>query len=208
MIMGIVLAAGESSRFGRDKLKLPLGSKMVIDWVIEAATKSKLEEIVLVVKTGDRELLEIGEKYKVTVVFNPDYKKGMSTSLHLALNELNKKESIAGFCVLLGDQPFITPDIINLLIASFQKDNKEIVVPYYQDKPGNPVLFDMTWKDAFKKITGDVGGRVIIKANPDRIKRVDISSKAIIFDIDKEEDYSRARACFSERERGGKENEV
>ena len=208
MIAGIILAAGESSRFGKDKLKLSLGSKMVIDWVLEAASKSKLEEILLVVKTGDRELLEIGEKYKATVVFNPDYKRGMSTSLQIALNELNNQKNLNGFCILLGDQPFVTADIINSLVKEFQKGNREIIVPYYEGKQGNPVLFDITWKDDFREITGDVGGRLIIKANPDRVKRIDFSSIAVIFDIDKEEDYIKARAWFKARERGGKKNEI
>lgn len=197
MIIGIVLAAGEGKRIGKDKITLPLGSKRVIEWVLDAATKSKLEKIILVVKPEDRETAEAVEKYNTIVVSNPDYKKGMSTSIKKALSELNIQNLYDGFCVLLGDQPFISSDIINSLIEAFQKGKKEIVVPYFQNKPGNPVLFDIAWKEEFMNITGDVGGRVLIKAHPDRVKKITLNNEGILFDIDREEDYKKAKACFA-----------
>lgn len=197
MIVGIVLAAGEGKRIGKDKITLPLGSKRVIEWVLDAATKSKLEKIILVVKPEDRETAEAGEKYNTIVVSNPDYKKGMSTSIKKALSELNIQNHYDGFCVLLGDQPFISSDIINSLIEAFQKGKKEIVVPYFQNKPGNPVLFDIAWKEEFMNITGDVGGRILIKAHPDRVKKITLNNEGILFDIDREEDYKKAKACFA-----------
>lgn len=107
MIIGIVLAAGEGKRIGKDKVTLPLGSKKIIEWVLDAATKSKLEKIILVVKPEDRETAKAGKKYNTIVVTNPDYKKGMSTSIKKALSELDTKNDYDGFCVLLGDQPFV-----------------------------------------------------------------------------------------------------
>ncbi|HPK86782.1 MAG TPA: nucleotidyltransferase family protein [Atribacterota bacterium] len=197
MIIGIVLAAGEGKRIGKDKVTLPLGSKKVIEWVLDAATKSKLEKIILVVKPEDRETAEAGEKYNTIVVSNPDYKKGMSTSIKKALSELNIQNRYDGFCVLLGDQPFISSDIINSLIEAFQKGKKEIVVPYFQNKPGNPVLFDIAWKEEFMNITGDVGGRILIKAHPDLVKKITLNNEGILFDIDREEDYKKAKARFA-----------
>lgn len=76
MIAGIILAAGEGRRIKKDKLILPLGSRVVIEWVLEAATKSALDKIFLVVKRSDEKIIEAGKKYGVTIVYNPDSQRG------------------------------------------------------------------------------------------------------------------------------------
>ena len=106
MIAGIILAAGEGKRFVQHKLMLPLGTKTVIDWVLEAAVKSKLGKIILVVQPDDQKITERGTKYRVTVVSNPDYKDGMSTSLQKAMAELDNHQNIDGFCFLFHNQHF------------------------------------------------------------------------------------------------------
>ncbi len=193
MIAGIILAAGEGKRINKHKLTLPLGSKTIIDWVLEAATKSRLYKIILVTKPDAHEIVEIGNKYGIVIVSNPDYEEGMSTSIKRALLELDRYENIDGFCVLLGDQPFINPNIINQLIKVFHKGTKEIIVPYYQAKDGNPVLFDIAWKEDFMRISGDMGGRLLIKIYPDKVRRIEMKDNAVLFDIDREEDYIKAR---------------
>lgn len=93
---------------------------------------------------------------------------------------------------MLGDQPFISSKTIDSLVKAFQKGKKEIVVPCYRGKCGNPVLFDIAWQEDFMKISGDIGGRVLIRLYPDKIKKVEISDNTILFDIDSEEDYRKA----------------
>jgi molybdenum cofactor cytidylyltransferase len=200
MIAGIVLGAGKSERMRRSKLNLPLGSKKLIEWVLESVTLSLLDEIFLVIKPDDKNITEIARKWNVKIVYNPDYKKGMSTSIQKALIKLDTQDKeIDGFCLILGDQPFINHKIINQLIKNFTRGKKEIVVPYYQGNRGNPVLFDMEWKKDFMEITGDTGGRVLIRKYPDHIKKVDILDKGILFDIDREEDYSKAKRYFRDK---------
>ncbi len=201
MIAGIILAAGEGRRIKKDKLILPLGSRVVIEWVLEAATKSALDKIFLVVKRSDEKIIEAGKKYGVTIVYNPDHKEGMSSSIKHALTVLENDKVISGFCVLLGDQPFIETTTINQLIKKFQQGQKEIVIPYFHGKAGNPVLFDISWKEEFMRIKGDMGGRVLIKAFPDKIKRVFVKDKSILFDIDKEEDYLKAKTLIAKKEK-------
>ena len=193
MIAGIILAAGEGKRIGKHKLTLPLGSRTIIDRVLEAATKSRLDKIILVTKPDDHEVVETGKKYGIAIVSNPDYKEGMSTSIKKGLLELDKFKRIDGFCVLLGDQPFINPSTIDRLIEAFHSGKKEIIVPFYQGKNGNPVLFDIAWKEDFMRISGDIGGRVIIKKYPEKVTKIEMSDNTILFDIDKKEDYTKAK---------------
>lgn len=125
----------------------------------------------------------------------------MSSSIKHALTVLENDKVISGFCVLLGDQPFIETTTINQLIKKFQQGQKEIVIPYFHGKAGNPVLFDISWKEEFMRIKGDMGGRVLIKAFPDKIKRVFVKDKSILFDIDKEEDYLKAKTLIAKKEK-------
>lgn len=192
MICGIILAAGEGKRMGKVKLTLPLGNKKLIEWVLQAAKLTPLDRYFLVVRPEDKDIIKIGKAWGAEIVLNPDFRKGMSTSIKKALLKINTQE-VEGFFLILGDQPLITSKIINKLIKSFSPGKGEIIVPYFKDKRGNPVLFDICWKDELMAVTGDVGGRVLIKAHPEKIKRVNISDRAILFDIDQEKDYLKAQ---------------
>lgn len=192
MICGIILAAGEGKRMGKVKLTLPLGDKQLIEWVLQAVKLAPLDKYFLVVRPEDKEMIQIGESWGAEIVLNPNFRRGMSTSIKKALLKINTQET-DGFFLILGDQPLITSKIINKLIKSFSPGKEEIVVPYFKDKRGNPVLFDICWKDELMTVTGDVGGRVLIKAHPEKVKRVNISDETILFDIDQEKDYLKAQ---------------
>ena len=192
MIYGIILAAGEGKRMGKVKLTLPLGNKKLIEWVLQAAKLTPLDKYFLVVRPEDKDIIKIGKAWGAEIVLNPDFRRGMSTSIKKALIKINTQE-VEGFFLILGDQPLITSKIINKLIKSFSPGKREIVVPYYENRRGNPVLFDIYWKDELMAITGDVGGRVLIKAHSEKVKRVNISDETILFDIDQEKDYLKAQ---------------
>ena len=192
MIYGIILAAGEGKRMGKVKLTLPLGNKKLIEWVLQAAKLTPLDKYFLVVRPEDKEIIKTGKKWGAEIVLNPEYKFGMSSSIQKALLQISSEE-LEGFFLILGDQPLINSSILYKMILAFTPGKKEIVVPFYKDKRGNPVLFDICWKDELMAVTGDVGGRVLIKAHPEKVKRVNISDETILFDIDQEKDYLKAQ---------------
>ena len=100
---------------GKVKLTLPLGNKKLIEWVLQAAKLTPLDKYFLVVRPEDKEIIKIGKKWGAEIVFNPDFRKGMSTSIKKALLKINTQE-VKGFFLILGDQPLITSKIINKLI--------------------------------------------------------------------------------------------
>ncbi len=61
-----------------------------------------------------------------------------------------------------------------------------IFIPTARRKDGR--MSFICWKDELMAVTGDVGGRVLIKAHPEKVKRVNISDETILFDIDQEKD--------------------
>lgn len=203
MICGIILAAGEGKRMGKVKLTLPLGDKQLIEWVLQAVKLAPLDKYFLVVRPEDKEMIKIGESWGAEIVLNPEYRSGMSSSIRKALDQISS-EVVEGIFILLGDQPLINPSIIFKMLKAFTPGKREIVVPFYKDKQGNPVLFDNYWKEELMKLSGDVGGRVLIKAHPERIKRVKIPDESIFLDIDREEDYEKIKGIFNSLHKRGK----
>ena len=196
MICGIILAAGEGKRMVEVKLTLPLGDKKLIEWVLQAVKLAPLDKYFLVVRPEDKEIIKIGESWGAEIVLNPEYRSGMSSSIRKALYQISS-EVVEGIFILLGDQPLINPSIIYKMLKAFTPAKREIVVPFYRDKQGNPVLFDSYWREELMKLSGDVGGRVLIKAHPERIKKVEIPDESIFLDIDREEDYQKIKSIFS-----------
>ena len=203
MICGIILAAGEGKRMGKVKLTLPLGDKQLIEWVLQAVKLAPLDKYFLVVRPEDKEIIKIGESWGAEIVLNPEYRSGMSSSIRKALDQISS-EVVEGIFILLGDQPLINPSIIYKMLKAFTPGKREIVVPFYKDKQGNPVLFDNYWKEELMKLSGDVGGRVLIKAHPERIKRVKIPDESILLDIDREEDYEKIKNIFNSLHKMGR----
>ncbi|PKP55239.1 hypothetical protein CVT91_16195 [Candidatus Atribacteria bacterium HGW-Atribacteria-1] len=203
MIYGIILAAGEGKRMGKVKLTLPLGDKKLIEWVLQVAKLTPLDKFLLVVRPEDKEIIDIGKNWGAEIVLNPEYKSGMSTSIRKALSQI-PSEDVEGFFIILGDQPLINPSILYKMLLSFTPGKKEIVVPFYKDKQGNPVLFDGYWKEELMSLTGDIGGRVLIKAHPENIKRVKLSNESVLLDVDREEDYEKIKSIFNSFHRKGR----
>jgi molybdenum cofactor cytidylyltransferase len=203
MIYGIILAAGEGKRMGKVKLTLPLGDKQLIEWVLQAVKLAPLDKYFLVVRPEDKEMIKTGEKWGAEIVLNSEYRSGMSSSIKKALHQISA-EDLEGFFVILGDQPFINPSLLYKMIRAFNLDKKEMIVPFYKDRPGNPVFFDGYWKDELMKLSGDVGGRVLIKIHPERVKRFKISEEYILLDIDREEDYEKMKSIFDSLHKRGK----
>jgi molybdenum cofactor cytidylyltransferase len=203
MICGIILAAGEGKRMGKVKLTLPLGDKQLIEWVLQAVKLAPLDKYFLVVRPEDKEMIKIGESWGAEIVLNPEYRSGMSSSIRKALYQISS-EVVEGIFILLGDQPLINPSIIYKMLKAFTPGKREIVVPFYKDKQGNPVLFDNYWRDELLELSGDVGGRSLLKANPENIKKVKISDRAVIEDINSEEDYFRIQSYFNQPKKIGR----
>ena len=203
MIYGIILAAGEGKRMGKVKLTLPLGDKQLIEWVLQAVKLAPLDKYFLVVRPEDKEMIKTGEKWGAEIVLNSEYRSGMSSSIKKALHQISS-EDLEGFFLILGDQPFISSSLLYKMFKAFTPGKKEMIVPFYKDRQGNPVFFDGYWKDELMKLSGDVGGRVLIKAHPERIKRFKISDESILLDIDREEDYEKMKSIFDSLHKRGK----
>jgi molybdenum cofactor cytidylyltransferase len=189
MISAIVLAAGESRRMGETKQLLPWQGKTVLGHILDTLLASSVEEVILVLGHEAERILEKVAIREIKVVFNPDYQKGMSTSLRRGLMAMNPNAE--AFLVFLADQPAITPEIISQLIDSFRRarPGKSIVVPSFGGRRGHPVLFGKKHREEFGGLTGEVGGREILARHPEDILVLEVDTDAVLIDLDTPEDY-------------------
>ena len=152
MIVGIVLSAGESKRMGTPKQLLPWGKTIILQQVIDNATASRLGKILLVLGSRAEEIAsKIITSSKTDIVVNHDFREGMSSSVKCGVK--NAPREAEAFMLLLGDQPFVSPAIINRLLDEYQKNKHGIIIPVYNGKRGHPVIFDA------KYTTGAAGHR-------------------------------------------------
>lgn len=189
MITAIVLAAGVSSRMGTPKQLLIYQGRPLLRHVVENLLKSQVDEIIVVLGHQGAEVAEALKGLPVRIIINQDYGSGQSTSVKAGLQALPASEGdLRGVLFFLGDQPFVKPETINLLIDHYRQQGG-IIAPYYQGTRGNPVLFDQKFFAEFQVLTGDVGAREIISRHPEDLKKVDVPDRGVLQDIDTPEDY-------------------
>jgi molybdenum cofactor cytidylyltransferase len=189
MISGIILASGFSKRMEQEKLLLPVGGIALVERVMRVARASRLDEVILVYQK--QEIEKIGIKYGITSVYNSRAEEGQSAAIKLGIHTAHPETD--AFIFMVGDQPFLNPSTINILIDTFQQDPHSIIVPVYNGIRGNPVLFPSALKDLLLALDGDRGGRVLIDKMPDRVKLVAIEDVMAGADIDTAEDYVRIK---------------
>jgi molybdenum cofactor cytidylyltransferase len=190
MIAGIVVAAGRSSRLGRSKQLLSLGGKPLLGWVLDAMREAGLGTLVLVLGHEAAAIQDALMPTGVTVVVNARYAEGMSTSLQAGLRALGP--DVGGAVIAMGDQPFITPALINEIIAQHQRTEQPIVAADFGDYQGPPILLGRQVWPLAEAIRGDRGARFLLKSRPDWVATVPVPNRAVSLDVDTEEAYAEA----------------
>ena len=212
----IILAAGSSSRMGggRHKLLLPLDDRPVLAHVIDATLTSQARPILLVLgHQAGQVRLQINPYTRhpaITLIDNTAYLQGMSTSMRMGLQKLISSDykkarssyQVDSALILLGDQPMITPQVINTLITTYRETGKRIVAPLYGGKRGSPVLFDMSLFPELLGVTGDEGGRTVLEHHRQEVELVEMGDAQANYDVDTWEAYQQVVAAW---ERKGKE---
>lgn len=189
MVSGILLAAGESRRMGQPKLLLPWGKTTVLERVVDNYLKSKISELIVVVGANQESLKEILISKPIIIVENLYYQEGMSTSISKGVEAAS--DQAEGYLIGLGDQPFITPDIIDSLITVFSDEYPGIAICSHKRKKGHPVIFARKFRQVLCALKGDVGGQMIVRQHFAEVKYVEVGSESIFMDIDTPEDYQK-----------------
>ncbi len=187
-VAGLVMAAGRSSRMGANKLLMDDNGKPIIARVVEHALAADLAEIVVVAGHQETDVRAALAGQDVRVVPCPDYADGMSASLRCGLKALTADADAA--LILLGDMPRVGTALLRRMIAAFNPtEGRAIIVPAFQGKRGNPVLWDRRFFAEMMELHGDVGARHLIGEHAELVTEIEAENAAIFLDIDTPEAY-------------------
>lgn len=202
-VHGMILAAGLSTRMGVPKLWIEIQGLPLLMWVIHACLGSALSQVTLV--SGPRtdeyadRLAPVREHPRFRHLVNPHPELGMSSSLRTGISSV--PAGVAGAMILLGDQPWVTSEVIDELVGEFRKDRDRIVVPTIHGRRTTPVIFPSSLFSDLMKTTGDTGGRGVVNQYHERVVTVEMGSRYDDADLDTPEDLEQMR--LNRLKRGG-----
>jgi len=187
-VYAIIPAAGSSSRFGNEnKLLLCINGKTIIRRVIETIIESDIKYAVVVTGCYRTDIENIIISEKIGYVYNTCWESGMGCSISAGMKFLSKKFDLQindGIMIQNADMPFVKTATVNLIIKYFFESDKLITAPKFKNITGHPVIFNTIFSKELSELSGDHGGKKIIKSQKDKICFVKIQSNEIIADID------------------------
>jgi len=183
-VAALVLAAGESRRFGRLKQLQPWGEGTLLTHAVDVALASGANPVLVVLGCqADACRAALGTR-PIKIVMNPHWAEGQSTSVRAGLAAL--PENVGAALFHLADQPGVTPAVMRALIERHAATLAPVVWPEYQGRRGNPVLFDRVAFPELQGLTGDVGGKPVLMAyaRAGVAERVMVDEAGVVLDID------------------------
>lgn len=179
-VAAIVLAAGRARRMGRNKLIAELDGAPIVRRVAGAALASRARPVVVVTGHEADAVRAALAGLDVVLAHNPDHAEGMSTSLRVGLAAAGPADAAL---VCLGDMPRLAAHHLDAVIAARAGDDT-IVVPTFDRKRGNPVLWPRRYFAEIAALTGDVGARALIDRYAEHVCFLPVDDPAILLDVD------------------------
>ena len=186
---GIILAAGESSRMGRDKALLPFRGTTFLNHLISVLLPRVQPLIVVLGHHAEtiRDSMAAGPQ----VAVNPDYKLGMLSSLQAGIRALPPEAEAALFTLV--DHPAVYKSTVDQLLAAFSKSGKPLLIPRYGDRRGHPVIASCAVLHEILDLTPDASAKEVIRAHRAETHFVDIDDPGVLRDIDLPSDYDKLK---------------
>jgi molybdenum cofactor cytidylyltransferase len=172
-VAAVVLAAGESRRFGGRKQLADLGGRTLLEHVLELARSAGLDPVVAVVPVWLTRPAAM-EDPALRWVRNPHPERGLSHSLQLGFATL--PDDVDAAVILLGDQPTVSPDALRALIAA--RGERPLVATRAAGRLAAPVLVERSHFSIVDEPSGDIGLRDMLNAHPEWVLAVEVAQHA------------------------------
>lgn len=194
MVSIIILAAGESKRFGSPKQLAKIGSQTLIERLINTLKKTKAEEIIVVLGAHKEKIQEVLPK-DIKICINKNYQLGQTSSLKAGLNCIN--ERCEYFMVLPVDSAVISPETINLIINKFKDQKFMIGIPIYQGKRGHPPIYKSNIKNQILKLKDDEPLYKINQKFAAQTLEISVDDPGILSNINTPEDLKKIQKSLN-----------
>lgn len=190
----LILAAGESRRFGAPKQLADWRGRPLLEYVAgRAAEWPRVDEVYAVLGAQAERIMERVDLSGVTVIENLDWREGIASSLRAGLDALLGDREAGAALVVLADQPMVPASAVDRLFEARRRSGRPVILPRYRFVRGHPVLLDRwLWPRLVAGLEGDQGARNLFLAHPEWVEEVTIGEDAPR-DIDTREDLRRLR---------------
>lgn len=170
----IILAAGASSRLGRPKQMLDYQGDTLLQFTIKVALQSKARRVYTVLGAFSDVINPTIKDLPIQIIQNNSWQEGMSSSIRNGINAILSSNSIPqAVIIMLCDQPFITPKLIDELIDTYQSNDALIINCKYESSFGPPILFDQQLFSEMAELKGADGAKPLVRKYFDKVRHVD-----------------------------------
>jgi len=188
-VLGVVLAAGGSTRMGRPKQLAELDGRPLLAHVLATAAVAPLDRVVVALGGAAAEVLDRVDLGRAEPLVVEGWAEGMGHVLAATLARAG--EEWAAVVVLLGDQPLVPGAAVARVVEAWRAEAGPVVTATYGGRPGHPKLFDRRLLPDLLRLTGDAGARDLVAAHPGWVHRVEAGDLGSDADIDVEADLER-----------------
>ena len=172
-VAALILAAGESKRFGAPKQLIDWLGIPLLEHVVTQVKAWPVDEVYVVLGANAEEILEAVDLSGTTVVENLGWAEGMASSVRVGLDALANAKGFDRTFITLADQPKVSVEVVEQLLVEQKKSKLPVAIPRYRYTWGNPVLIDRSlWARVMANIEGDRGARSLFQAHPGWVKEV------------------------------------
>lgn len=190
-VSAVVLAAGSSKRLGRLKQLARLEGRPLLERTLDTVHRSKVGQVIVVIGDNASEVRRTIDLSPFVVVVNKSFNEGMSTSIKLGLSAVDRRAAAA--LIVMADQPFLSPSLIDGIVELFQKSEALIVAPTHGGAQGNPVLISRRLFSEVSAISGDVGAKSLLERHSQDLLEYPVKDPESLIDIDTPRDLAMAR---------------
>jgi molybdenum cofactor cytidylyltransferase len=180
LIVGILLAAGRSRRFGEDKLLYPLPDGTPMGVASAHVLRESLGRIVVVVSARYSPLGQLLQREGTTIAVCNNADEGMGASLACGVRAASEA---TGWVIALADMPYIQAASVRRVAEALRK-GAPLAAPMYKGRRGHPVGFSHQFYSALTALDGDLGARPVLAEYGEQLVSVDVDDAGVLHDID------------------------
>lgn len=196
---GVILAAGESVRMGRDKALLPWPPESSgvtsADTFLSAAIQlflSHVDVVLVVVGKNEAALMPVAYASGASIVVNPDPARGQFSSLRVGLQEILNRGRDAAMITLV-DRPPVRPETLATLESAYEEaviHRKWAVIPDYQGQHGHPILVGRELLEAFLRAPETSNAREVEQEHRSNVAYIPVDDPLVAVNVNTPEQYA------------------
>ena len=190
MIAGLILAAGESRRMGRDKALLTYHGRSFLETIISNLGAAGIEKVTVVLGHHAEAIQRAVDLGSVRVVINREYLRGQTSSLQLGLAAA-ATDSPEAVIMCLVDHPAISPGVIAELRKRFESTRPPVLIPTYKGERGHPVVISQRLFPELLALLPVDPTNTVIRKYRNETQFVEVADRGILLDVDDPATYER-----------------